>query len=80
MGSHKCIFLMISILMHAGCAGEPYPTSDVTTAVGMSSKCENCRKTVPAVTEEQYAVLGASRFVVCDEQCLAQLKRKMEAQ
>lgn len=75
-------FILVAILLisASGCGGAQKPSPRVTTAVGTSSKCENCGKEVATVAEEQYVVIGPSRFVVCDAECHKKLAHKMEAQ
>ena len=80
MQRSSLLLVTLSMLATLGCGSPQRPVARVTTAVGTTSPCEYCGKTISAVTDEQYAVVGPSRFVVCDAQCQQLLSQQMDSQ
>lgn len=53
-----------------GCGEQPpYPTPQVTTAVGRPAVCEACGERIAEVSEQNLTTIDGARFVVCDETC-----------
>ena len=60
----------LTALLAGGCGEKPpYPTPQVTTAVGRSAVCEACGERIAEVSEENLTTIDGARFVVCDETC-----------
>ncbi len=54
----------------AGCGERPpYPTPQVTTAVGRPAVCEACGERIAEVSEENLTTIDGARFVICDDTC-----------
>jgi hypothetical protein len=78
------VLLSFSVLFAAstlGCSGSgPYPTAQVTTAIGRAGTCEFCHKAIEMVGEENMVAVGSSRFPVCNSSCGARLREKLKNQ
>jgi len=81
----RLVFFLSGIalgLFFCGCA-EKAPhmdTSQTTSSLNHPGVCEHCQKKIEKVTEENFLVVRGNRYIVCDEACGVEMKKKIAKQ
>ena len=75
------VMLSAQMIVLAGCAeGPPKLEAKVTSPLGRPGVCAHCNHKIDEVAQDNLVTADGVQYVVCDEQCAADLKKWLAEQ
>lgn len=80
---HRIPFVVCCLLLLlTGCSGGRggYPEVTVKSPLNKPAKCHSCEKEIASVEEKNVLQIGGAQYVICSEECAAEMKEWHKSQ